>query len=239
MTSSIAAIMDSVVDRIAPAAVSASPDLDPFDRMLLTADGTVTTLLEASTGEQIVTRATRQAGPASIDRLLTATGRWWHPDDGLLDLAPTDQLIVRRVSLRGASSGVAFVLAESLVVPDRLPSALAERLHRDGASLGRLLAADQVEARRDLLHVDAVQAGEACEYLAVRPDARLWRRTYTIVTGRRTVAAVTEWLVPGRLAAQSRLTVARGARLAGGRSNEGACFGFETHRREPMFGDRS
>ena len=216
MTESIAATMGSVVDRIAPATASTSPDLDPFDRMLLTADGTVTTLLEASTGEQIVTRATRQSGPASIDRLLSATGRWWHPAEGLLDLAPTDQLIVRRVSLRGVHSGVAYVLAESLVVPDRLPAAIAERLHRDGASLGRLLAADQMETRRDLLQVDAVQAGEACEYLAVRPDARLWRRTYTIVTGRRTVAAVTEWLVPGRLAAQPRLTVTSNAPLAWG-----------------------
>ena len=38
----------------------ASPDIDPFDRMLLTADGTVTTLLEACTGEPIMTRTTRE-----------------------------------------------------------------------------------------------------------------------------------------------------------------------------------
>jgi hypothetical protein len=35
-----------------------SPDLDPFDLMLLTADGTVTTLLDACCGEAIVTRTT-------------------------------------------------------------------------------------------------------------------------------------------------------------------------------------
>jgi hypothetical protein len=39
---------------------------DPFDRMLLTADGTATSLLEACTGEPITTRTTRQAGPAKI-----------------------------------------------------------------------------------------------------------------------------------------------------------------------------
>jgi hypothetical protein len=50
-------------------------DLDPFDRMLLTADGTVTTLLEACTREPIVTRTTRQAGPATLDRLLAACHR--------------------------------------------------------------------------------------------------------------------------------------------------------------------
>ena len=97
-------------------------DIDPFDRMLLTADGTVTTLLEACTGEPIVTRTTRQAGPATLDRMLAATGPWWHPDVQLLELAPAERLIARRVTLRGARSGVAYVLAESLVVPDRLPS---------------------------------------------------------------------------------------------------------------------
>ena len=61
-------------------------DLDPFDRMLLTADGTVTTLLEACTREPIITRTTRQAGPATLERLLATVGRWWHPDAQLLEL---------------------------------------------------------------------------------------------------------------------------------------------------------
>ncbi len=179
-------------------------DIDPFDRMLLTADGTVTTLLEACTGEPIVTRTTRQAGPATLDRMLAATGRWWHPDAQLLELAPADRLIARRVTLRGACSGVAYVLAESLVVPDRLPTVIGNRLLRAGASLGRLLAARQLETRRVVLHIVAVRAGEACDHLGVRPSATLARRTYTIVVGQRTVAAVTEWLSPGRLATMTR-----------------------------------
>ena len=65
-------------------------DIDPFDRMLLTTDGTVTTLLEACTGEPIVTRTTRQAGPATIDQLGADAGVWWHPDADLLELAPAE-----------------------------------------------------------------------------------------------------------------------------------------------------
>ena len=177
MTDSIAATNNSIVDWIAPAAGSTPPELDPFDRMVLTADGTVTTLLEACTDEQIVTRATRQAGPASIDRLLMATGRWWHPDDGLLDLAPMDRLIVRRVSLRGASSGVAYVLAESLVVPDRLPAAIAERLHRDGASLGRLLAAGRTHRRSKSLGSTA-QRAIAAQHNPADPENPLEQRRH-------------------------------------------------------------
>lgn len=117
--------------------MTASLDFDPFDRMLLTADGTVTSLLEACAGEPITTRTTRQAGPATLELLLATTGGWWHPDTGLVELAPAEQLIACRASLCGACSGAASVLAESLVVPTVcpawMPSASCSREPRWGA----------------------------------------------------------------------------------------------------------
>jgi chorismate-pyruvate lyase len=172
--------------------------------MLLTADGTVTTLLEACTGESIETRTTRQAGPATFDLLLAATGAWWHPDAELLELAPAERVIARRAILTGARSGVAYVLAESLVVPGRLPGAGAERLIRAGASLGRVLLADALETRREVLQITGVRAGEASEALGVTSNATVARRTYRIVIRGRAAAAVTEWLPTGRLAATAR-----------------------------------
>jgi chorismate-pyruvate lyase len=183
----------------APRALASLPEIDPLDRMLLTADGTVTTLLEACTGEPIVTRTTRQTGPGTHDRLREAPGCWWHPNARRLQLAPTERLIARRVTLRGARSGTAYVLAESLVAPDRLPDRVADRLQRAGASLGRLLIAGLLDTRRDVQHITTVRAGAAGEHLDVAPTATLARRTYNIVGGQRTIAAVTEWLVPGRL----------------------------------------
>lgn len=177
-------------------------DIDPFDRMLLSTDGTVTTLLAACAGEPIITRATRQAGPAPLERLLTATGCWWHPDATLLELSPADRVVARRATLRGGRSGVAYLLAESVVVLDRLPRRIADGLAREGASLACLLTAGPVEARREVLPAEAVTADEAaCDHLGVRPGAKLAQRTSRIVIGGRAAAAVTEWLSPGRLAA--------------------------------------
>ena len=70
-----------------------------------------------------------------------------------------------------------------------------------GASLGRLLASHQLETRREVLDIVTVRAEEAGEHLGVGPNATLARRTYTIVVGKQAVAAVTEWLAPGRLTA--------------------------------------
>jgi chorismate-pyruvate lyase len=187
-------------DRGQAANTSDSVDVDPFDRMLLTADGTVTSLLEACTGEPITTTTTRQAGPATLDVLLAATGRWWQPDSGLVEPAPTEQLIVRRVTLHGERSGTPYVLAESLVVPDRLPGVNIERLRLAGGSLGRLLAASGLETHRELLRITTQRAGPASDHLATEPNTTLACRTYSIVVRQRAAAVVTEWLVPGRLA---------------------------------------
>jgi chorismate-pyruvate lyase len=189
------------VPRVAAGSIDLDVDLDPFDRMVLTADGTVTTLLEACTGEPIVTAPIRQSGPAPLDVLRTGTGCWWDPDVRLLGLAPDEPLIARRVKLHGARSGLAYVLAEAIVAHDRLPERIAHRLQRAGASLGRLLTAGRLEARRELVLLSTVRAGRAGSHLDAAPDTTLARRTYTIVAGDRSVAAVTEWLVPHRLAA--------------------------------------
>jgi chorismate-pyruvate lyase len=176
--------------------------VDALDRMLLTADGTVTTLLEACTGEPIITSPTRQTGPGAHELLRSTTGRWWQPDARLLQLAPAERLIVRRVTLRGARSGTSYVLAESLVAPDRLPGRIGDHLQRAGASLGRLLTAGLLETRRDILRLTTVRAGAAGRPLGVSAGVTLARRDYTIVVERQAIAAVTEWLVPGRLAAR-------------------------------------
>ena len=179
-------------------------DVDPFDRMLLTTDGTVTTLLEACTGEPIVTRTTRQTGPASTDQLYAGAGAWWRPDVALLELAPAEPVLARRVVLRGARSDVAYVFAESLVAPDRVPGAISDDLLGAGASLGRVLAAGRLETRRSIVEIVAARADDVCDHMGVARRTALTRRTYTIVFGSRAVAAVTEWLVPGRLSAMSR-----------------------------------
>lgn len=188
--------------RWAPPAPARSLDLDPMDRMVLTADGTVTTLLEACTGEAIVTRVLRQAGPATVEDLRDASGRWWHPGSSeLLELEPDERLLARRVALSGATRGVTYVMAEALVAPERLPEPIARRMLGAGASLGRVLAEGRLETRRDVLHVSVDRAGALGPHLGVAPAASLVHRTYAIVAGRRPVAIVTEWLPTGRLAA--------------------------------------
>ena len=179
---------------------------DPIDRTLITSDGTVTTMLEACTGEPIVTVLVRQSGPASLAVLEREIGRWWQPSTELLDLAPAERLIARRVLLTGRHSGAAFVAAESLVVADRLPDPTVFDIDRVGTSLGRLLNTSGLATRRRIVEVVEARDAAVSARLGVTRTACLARRTYTIATTEQTLAAVTEWIVPGRLAAHIAAT---------------------------------
>jgi chorismate-pyruvate lyase len=105
-------------------------------------------------------------------------------------------VIARRVVQSGARSRIPYVLAEALVVADRLPGMIADRLLLADASLDRLPAAARVEPRRELIDVAAVRADDAGDHLDTARRASLVRRTSLTVIRDRTVAAVTEWLVP-------------------------------------------
>jgi chorismate-pyruvate lyase len=172
----------------------------------MTSDGTVTTMLEACTGEPIVTVLARQSGPATLAVLERETGCWWQPPTSLLELTPAERLIARRVVLTGRHSGAAFVAAESLVVADRLPDPTALDIDRVGTSLGRLLNASGLATRRRIVEIVEARDAAVSDRLGGTRTGRLVRRTYTIASTDRTLAAVTEWIVPGRLAAHTAAT---------------------------------
>ncbi len=189
------------------------PDLDAFDRMLMTADGTVTTLLEACTAEPVGTQTLRESGPAMLATLMDLVGPWWDPDAALLDLDPTDEVIARRALLRGSVSRMPYVLAESLVVPRRLPETVTDGLGRPGSSIGRLMASCAIESRRELLQTGLRRAAEASSFLELDAGAQVAWRTYRIVLRGRSAILLTEMTVPGRL---QRAASQRPARAAPG-----------------------
>jgi chorismate-pyruvate lyase len=177
--------------------------LDLFDRILLLGDGTVTTLLEACVGAPIATRTTRQAGPAGLETLVAETGAWWHPDAAQLRLAAGEEVIARRSVLHDRSNGLAYVLAESLLVPDRIPSKVTGSLFRAGSSIGRIINGNSIETRRELVQLGQMRAGDASDYLDIEPGATVVWRTYQIMIAGRPALLISEIIVPGRLSASA------------------------------------
>ena len=109
--------------------------------MLLVNDGSVTRLLEACLLEPLTVKVIDQRVIETGDR-----GSFW------LDLAPAMRSAVRRrVAIVGSRSNCPHALAESLLVPWRLPATFTDSLTHSSKGLGEVVDHLRLETRRELL----------------------------------------------------------------------------------------
>lgn len=137
-------------------------------RMLLSTDGTVTTMLEVLADD-----------PVAVDVL----------EPGRFGTDPT-ACARRRVVLR--ARGLALVYAETLIWPASLPAEVAATLAMSASPIGAVLEARRVEQLREITHVGyrpvphvELDAGEVpC-------------RSYRVRAGGRSALFITEWFLDG------------------------------------------
>ena len=140
--------------------------LPPFLRVLLTTDGTVTHLLEAYFQESVAARPHRQ----TIEPLAHA-----EPE---LGVERGGEVLTRGVTLCGKDSATVYARADSLVLLEALPSALAEGLRRGRLGIGELLRDERLESYREITAMG-------------RGEGHYWRR-YRIFIGGRPAMLITE-----------------------------------------------
>ncbi|SCL21436.1 4-hydroxybenzoate synthetase (chorismate-pyruvate lyase) [Micromonospora pallida] len=152
--------------------------LHPGHRCLLATDGMVSTTLEAYHLEPIAAQPVSQ-GDARLD----ATDAHW------LAVPSAATAFRRRVALRGAVSDTLYVVAESLLVPSRLPAGFGDAIDRFPSGLGAALLASGIESRRELLWFGA---GTVPDWYPVAAGRHALQRTYRVVHGGEPVALITE-----------------------------------------------
>ncbi len=154
--------------------------LSPFQRALVAIDGTVTTFLQAYTLEHIAVRRISQQSVA-----LAGEDRWLE--------APAGTKVVRReVVIEGSSSHTLYLYACSQIVIGRLPKAVRLGLEVEGEGLGRLLNADRMETRRELLWYGSEHAPDLPKQLRERTGPDFFTRAYRIISGGKPIMMMTE-----------------------------------------------
>lgn len=113
--------------------------LTPFQRALVSIDGTVTKFIEAYRLEPV----------ESV--LLTQQPQLLQADHPWLGLPAGSEVITRQVLLRGRYTNTTYAYAVSLLAPDRLPQSLLRDLALEPAGIGRVLLNSQIEHRREIL----------------------------------------------------------------------------------------
>lgn len=154
--------------------------LSPFQRILLTTDGTVTEILEAQFWEPIdlikLHQETRQT-----DRAIP-----------FLDITQNTDVMIRKILLQGQNSKKNYIYAESILVPAHLDATLREGLQTTSKPLGRLMIEAKTETFREILTCKKETAHELAEYFHLSENAQLISRTYRIYANHYPVMLITE-----------------------------------------------
>lgn len=153
--------------------------LPRFLRVLLTADGTVTTSLEAYFAEPIRIEPEAQALRTHAQA------------EPLLELVAGTQVIDRRVRLRGGTSNRVYAYAESLLRPDALPAAIRADILAGRIGIGELLRDRALPSFREIVTL-GTRADGAALFLDPRCGEAIFR-TYRIFLDRVPAILITEY----------------------------------------------
>jgi len=143
--------------------------LTPFQRALLVIDGTVTKFIEAYAMEPVeVVRLSQET------RRLSGDEAWLEGDEGT-------PVIAREVLLQGKYNHAFYAYAMSIVVPERLPGEVRDRLDEVGEGLGQILNQHEMETRREVLWYGRQHIGDLPAAVRRRADGDFFSRTYRII----------------------------------------------------------
>jgi len=154
--------------------------LTRFQRILLGTDGTVTRILEAYADE-----------PIDVVKLSQVLETSYGVDPGLR-LSGPDEVLRRRVVLRGRHSGRALLYAEATVALDRVDRAFVDGLIGTDDPIGVLLAESRTETFREVLLVDREEAGPCGVHFGIDDTAEIIFRTYRILAHQQPIILITE-----------------------------------------------
>ena len=154
--------------------------LSVFQRIILTTDGTVTEILEAYLSEKI-----------SLVKL-SETVELMAQDNSHLDIVSGQEVIDRKILLRGKISHNNWVYAESTLVPDRLDEKLKHGLLVSQEPMGRLWLEHRLETFKEIVDSAREPAEDLAHYFKIGRSDKLLSRTYRVFSRGKPVILITE-----------------------------------------------
>ena len=189
-----AALSNAIADKLAPPDCSLPKALKPIlgahcdlagvsdlERIMLTCDGTFTFQLEAFVQELI-----------EVDILSYEQRSITGKAAAIMKSVPGAAVWERKVLLRGAETGEAYVFAHSYVDAARLPKALAEDLKASPAGIGRLFVDYRLSIYRDLVGYFFEDGAAYAPWFPNRKNLEFLSRVYRVFFEERPVMVITE-----------------------------------------------
>lgn len=154
--------------------------LSPFQRIILTTDGTVTEILEAYLLEKIqLVKLSEKL--VKITKQIPA-----------LDLDIDTQVIERKILLQGKISLNNFIYAESIIVPERLDPKLKSKLVKSQEPMGRLWLEHKLEIFKEIIDSAIETAEDLSDFFNIARKDKMLSRTYRVFSNKKPIIMITE-----------------------------------------------
>lgn len=154
--------------------------LTPFQRVILTTDGTLTEILEAYLFEEIRLIKLFE-GIVSIDQEILA-----------LDIPYGQEVLKRRILLQGKISKKNWLYAESIIVLERLEAEFRKKLLYSQIPIGKLWLEHRLETFKEIISSVREPAKEISNYFHIKEEDNLLCRTYCVFSSRQPIMMITE-----------------------------------------------
>jgi chorismate-pyruvate lyase len=154
--------------------------LNPLQRIILIYNGTLTKLLENLLHEQLTVIKLFESVEISPEAV------------PYLELPAGQDVMQRKICLQGQSSGINWLYAESLIVPERLPPLFRQELLSSQTPIGKLWVKHRVETFKELLPPFEETAEDLAVHFNIEPNHLLLGRTYRVFSQQQPVMMLTE-----------------------------------------------
>lgn len=155
-------------------------NLSPFQRILLTSDGTLTEILEAYLLEKIQL--------VKLSETLLRVTKYV----SALDLDIDTEVIERKILLQGKISLNNFIYAESIIVPERLDAEFKSRLIKSQEPMGRLWLEHRLETFKEIIDSAIEIAEDLSEFFNIGREDKMLSRTYRVFSNKKPIIMITE-----------------------------------------------
>lgn len=177
--------------------------LSLLEKILLTTDGSVTSLLEVATGSEV--------------RVCTISQEILSPDSACqqeLEIGADELINHRVVTLKNAHTGEPLIYAVSDTPLGRLLPSFRQDMMRADIPIGKILRSHQIEARREITAIDVMVADDQISAIFAIPlHTPCVQRRYRIIHDEKPFMAIRE-VLPGRASLSTeRVTVVAPSRI--------------------------
>ena len=155
-------------------------ELSPLQRILLSADGTLTKMLEVYLDEKI--------GIIKLDEQVIPAPKNIEP----LDIKNGNEIIKRTILLQGKKSKQNWLYADSIIALERMEQRFREQLLNSHTPIGKLWLEHKIETFKEIISAQREPAEELGNYFHISKKDNLLSRTYIVFCRYQPVMMITE-----------------------------------------------